>query len=296
MAGKEAQAAGGGIDAGGAAAGGDKKSLAGADVLAVHKTGAGNAYHNQEGIVQRHIHGPGKVVKRSGEVLAADKLYRGVLPGLVRGPVSGQDTEVDGLEGKVRVQLAGLSVKAKPAVVPDAVRKVRCLLDLCQKAARTNCVDSAGRQEKHIPWLHLISGQYVRNGAVCNAALVLLPGDLLLKAAVESGAGLGGNYVPHFRLSAELRAVDAAGHGIVRMDLNGEVAVRVDEFDEEGKNCPNSLVDVFSKKLLLIHGTKLKHAHAPERTVVHQGEVLAVAGYFPGFAYLGQVPGDTFIG
>lgn len=68
---EELQAVRGGNDAGGGAAGGDKESLAGADVLAVHKTGSGNTYHNQEGIVQRHIHGPGEVVKRSGEVLAA---------------------------------------------------------------------------------------------------------------------------------------------------------------------------------------------------------------------------------
>lgn len=68
---EELQAVRGGNDAGGGAAGGDKEGFAGTDVHAVNKTGAGDADHNQEGIVQIYVHGLCEVVERGGEVLAA---------------------------------------------------------------------------------------------------------------------------------------------------------------------------------------------------------------------------------
>ena len=120
MTAKDFETAGGGNDVHGAAARGDQEGLTGADGQAVNCTGAGQAHDHKERIVQRDGHGLCEAVQVGGEILAAHQRHRSIRNFLVRRTVIGINLEVDGLEGKVRMELAGLSFLGLGAKPPTA--------------------------------------------------------------------------------------------------------------------------------------------------------------------------------
>ena len=141
--------------------------------------------------------------------------------------------EVEGLGGEFGMELAGFAVHAGAVVVEDAVGDVAGLLDLGEEDATADGMDTAGREVEHIAGLDLVVGEDFGDGAVFYSFLVLIGGYGLLEAGIEVGAWVGLDDVPHLRL-AHL-AVDALGHLVVGVDLDAQVALGIDELDEQGQ-------------------------------------------------------------
>ena len=140
--------------------------------------------------------------------------------------------EVEGLGGEFGVEFAGLAVHAGAVVVEDAVGDVAGLLDLGEEDATTDGMDTAGGEVEDIAGLDLMVGEDLGDGAVFYAFLVLIGGYGLLEPGIEVGAWVGLDDVPHLGL-AHL-AMDSLGHLVVGMDLDAEVALGIDELDEQG--------------------------------------------------------------
>ena len=130
------------------------------------------------------------------------------------------------------MELTGFAIHARAVVVVDAVGDVAGLLDLGEEDTATDGMDTTGREVKHITGLDLMVGQYLGDGTVFYALLVLIGGYGLFEAGIEVGAGVGLDDVPHLRL-AHL-AMDALGHLVIGMHLDAEVTLGIDEFDEQG--------------------------------------------------------------
>ena len=141
--------------------------------------------------------------------------------------------EVEGLGGEFGMQLAGLAVHAGAVVVEDAVGDVTGLLDLGEEDATADGMDTTGREVEDIAGLDLMVGEHLGDGTVFYSFLVLIGGYGLLEAGIEVGAGVGLDDVPHLGL-AHL-AMDPLGHLVVGMDLDAEVALGIDEFDQQGQ-------------------------------------------------------------
>ena len=139
---------------------------------------------------------------------------------------------VEGLGGEFGVELAGLAVHAGAVVVEDAVGDVAGLLDLSEEDTATDGMDTTGREVEHIACLDLMVGQHLGDGTVFYAFLVLIGGYGLLEAGIEVGAGVGLDDVPHLRL-AHL-AMYPLCHLVVGVHLDAEVALGIDELDQQG--------------------------------------------------------------
>ena len=152
---------------------------------------------------------------------------------------------VEGLGGQFGVELAGLAVHAGAVVVEDAVGDVAGLLDLGEEDTTTDGMDTTGREVEHIACLDLMVGQYLGDGTVFYAFLVFIGGYGLLEAGIEVGAGVGLDDVPH--LAFAHLAMDALGHLVVGMDLDAEVALGIDELDQQGQLAMVFLVDLLAE-------------------------------------------------
>lgn len=153
--------------------------------------------------------------------------------------------EVEGLGGEFGMELAGLAVHAGAVVVEDTVGDVTGLLDLGEEDATTDGMDTTGREVEYIAGLDLMVCEDLGDGAVFYAFLVLIGGYGLLEAGIEVGAWVGLDDVPHLRL-AHL-AVDALGHLVVGVDLDAQVALGIDELDQQGQLAMVFRIDGFAE-------------------------------------------------
>ena len=131
----------------------------------------------------------------------------------------------------LRVQLARLAVQSGTVVIVDAVGDVGGLLDLRQEAAAADGMDAAGGQEEDVAGSDGMLRQHLGDAVFRHQADVVVGGDPLLQTGNQFCAGFGADHVPHLRLAAA--AVALCGQLVVRMDLDAEVALRVDEFDQQ---------------------------------------------------------------
>lgn len=76
--------------------------------------------------------------------------FRGGLGGVVAGAVLQPNAVVDGIFRLVDMQFAGVTVGILAPEVIDAVGDIRSLLDLGEEVARSDGVESSGRQEVQI--------------------------------------------------------------------------------------------------------------------------------------------------
>ena len=139
---------------------------------------------------------------------------------------------VEGLGGQFGVQFAGFAVHARAVVVVDAIGDITALLDLGEEDATTDGMDTTGREVEDIAGLDLVVGEHLGDGTVFYALLVFIGGYGLLEAGIEVGTRVGLDDVPH--LAFAHLAMDALGHLVVRMDLDAEVTLGIDELDEQG--------------------------------------------------------------
>ena len=139
---------------------------------------------------------------------------------------------VEGLGGEFGVEFAGFAIHARAVVVVDAVGNIAGLLDLGEEDATTDGMDTTSREVEDITGLDLMVGQHLGDGTVFYAFLVFIGGYGLFEAGIEVGAGVGLDDVPHLRL-AHL-AMYPLCHLVVRVHLDAEVTLGIDEFDEQG--------------------------------------------------------------
>ena len=99
--------------------------------------------------------------------------------------------------------------------------------------------------------------------------------------------------IPHLGLS--LGIVAFCGQFIIRMDLNGEVAFRVNEFDQERELVARIGIDFFAYELAfeLLH--QFGDGLALEFSVGNDGFMALYAGKFPAFADIMLICNDFLI-
>ena len=139
------------------------------------------------------------------------------------------------------MELAGLSVQSRTVVIVDAISDVRSLLNLRQIASAPDGMDAAGGQEKDVAGRHFVLRQDLRDAVLRHQADILVRGEGGLQAGNQLCSGCRVQHIPHLRLAAA--AVMPEGKRIVRMHLDAEVALRVDELDEQRKLAGKQLGD-----------------------------------------------------
>ena len=196
--------------------------------------GALEAHGDDETVVfdEVAVHGAVDLHDTDIEVGGIDDLDGTVVGVDVLGAVVFLYVVVEGLGGEFGVQFAGFAVHAGAVVVEDAVGDIGGLLDLGEEDAATDGMDTTGREVEDITGLDLMVGQHLGDGTVFYALLVLIGGYGLFEAGIEVGAWVGLDDVPHLTL-AHL-AMDTLGHLVVRVDLDAEVTLGIDELDEQG--------------------------------------------------------------
>ena len=138
---------------------------------------------------------------------------------------------VESLGRQLRMQFSRTTIHAGTVVVVDAVGDVGRLLHLGQQDAGTNGMDTSGGQVEHIAGRDLMTGQDTGDGIVADMLPIFVGRYLAAETGIEIASRFGVDDVPHLAL-AHL-AVDALSHSIVRMNLDAEVAMGIDELDEQ---------------------------------------------------------------
>ena len=147
--------------------------------------------------------------------------------------IVGLDMEVQGLCRQGCVELTRLAIETWTVVVEDAIGDIRGLLDLSEEDAPTDGVHTTGREVENIARLDLVVGKDLGDGAILDAPLVFVGRNLLFEARIEVGTRVGLDDIPHLGL-AHL-AMLALGHLVVGMYLYAQVALGIDELDEQGQ-------------------------------------------------------------
>lgn len=129
------------------------------------------------------------------------------------------------------VQLARLTVKSRTIVVEDAVSDIAGLLNLGKTDAATDGMYPTRWQVEDIARMNLVLGKDIDYGSVSHTLGILLRRNLLLEACIQIGTRLAVDDVPHLGL-AHL-AMLALCHLVIRMHLDAEVGMCVDELDEQ---------------------------------------------------------------
>lgn len=187
------------------------------------------------------------------------------------------------------VQGARLSVRAHAAVIVHAVRHVGILLDLRDDDPLADRVQRAGGNEEHVTLVHRRSVQHLGEGVVLDPALKFLTTDLVIKPVIEERARLTVENIPHFRLAVLVLVFERVLVG--RMDLNGQVALCVNQLGEDGKilEFPAILAQNLFAVFCEISGKRLSVV-LPSH---NDGGAVRVAGKHPRFSQRMQVAFDA---
>ena len=129
------------------------------------------------------------------------------------------------------MQLTGLAVLADSAVVVDAVSGIRVLLYLGDKDTLSDSMESAAFYKENIALMHRDIVCHFKQSIVLDTVCEFLAGYLMLKAVEQLCAFLAVNDIPHLGLA--VFALDAQCILVVRVNLNGEIVLCVDEFYED---------------------------------------------------------------
>lgn len=167
--------------------------------------------------------------------------------------------KVKGFGSQGGMQLAGLAVHAHTVIVKDAVCHVARLLNFCKQDAATDSMDTTGREIEDIALADLMACEGVAYRAVSHHAYIFLTREFAFETGIKEGAWLGVYDIPHLRLA--VLAVMTTRHGIVGVDLNGEVAVSVYELHQQWQGIAITLRNTgtkrFFRKLLYDFGKGL---------------------------------------
>ena len=154
--------------------------------------------------------------------------------------------EVEGLRCQVGMQLTRLAIHARTVVVEDTVGDIARLLDLRQEDAATDGMDTACGEVEDIARLDLVVGKNLSDAAVGNTTAIFLQGYLLFETGIEMRPFVGPDNIPHLGL-AHL-TVQTLRHIVVRMDLDAQVALRIDELHQERQLAVVSGIDSLAEE------------------------------------------------
>ena len=124
-----------------------------------------------------------------------------------------------------------IAVKPEAAVVVNSVGNVRGLLDFSYEASCSDGVDAACRQEEHVSRLHLEIGEGIGDGIVLHHRHIFLRCEVPVETGKEMGSLVGSHDIPHLGLA--LGVVTLCGQPVIRVNLDGEVGLGIDELDEQ---------------------------------------------------------------
>ena len=259
------------------------------------RTGALDTHHHQERIQSRQILSERlvEIILARREIPATYQLIFSILLLRIMSPVIRINIIIDSILRKLRMQLARLSVQTKSAIIVNPIRNVRRLLNLRYETTATDGMYTAGRKEKHIPGIDLKPGENIGDGVVPDPLDILLWGDFLGETGQQVRALVGTHDIPHLGLALGVMAL--LGQFVVRMDLNGEILLSVNEFNQKRKLVAGIGVDLLADELTLVFLHEFSDGHAFELAVRDDGFMSLHAGKFPTFTYIMLICNDFLI-
>ncbi len=108
--------------------------------------------------------------------------------------------------------------------------------------------------------------------------------------------GSGVHDIPHLRLPIESGTVETGGQGVVRMDLDGQVSLCVNEFEQQREDIGRSGIDLFSDKPAFELLDELRKAPSIIWAALDNGFVTWDSGHFPALADVFLLGFDTLEG
>ena len=169
------------------------------------------------------------------EVLAVRKKlsHHAVQLQTVNGSFGVKGLGIGDLQCLFNVEGTGLSVRAKPSVVVNAVGYVGALLYLRNEYALADGMESTGLDEENVPLLDRNAAELLHEGVVLDSLAEFLLAELLIEAVDELRVGSGVNDVPHLGLAVVVFVF--VGVFIVGVNLHGQVVLGVDELYQHGE-------------------------------------------------------------
>ena len=128
------------------------------------------------------------------------------------------------------MQVPFLPVLPHSPVIIDPVGDIGILLDLRDQDIFPDSMDGPCLNKEHISFLHRNFVEHLRQRIIPDPLCELLPADLPLEPVIEEGSRPGFHHIPH--LGLPVLAFIFQRIPVVRVDLDRQVLLRVDELDE----------------------------------------------------------------
>lgn len=212
------------------------------------------------------------------ELVASDKAFDvRMVRWLRRLWCDGAAGEVDRVEGFLDVERTRFAVAVDAVPIEEAERGVAGLLDFGDHESVAQGVDRAGFEEDAIAdarFKLVEAGVAVAGG---EGAFELSAVNARFEAGVDFAAGFGSEDDPGFGL-AEVGRSEFRALGVVRMDLNGERELRIQEFEQEREL---RLRMVAAEERWAVIGDQFVQRAAGERAVGDDTLIRAVVDDFP---------------
>ena len=191
------------------------------------------------------VEGSGDLHHTDIEIRGVDDLDGTVGRGDIFRAVVGLNMKVEGLGCQVCMQRTGLAIHARTVVVENAVGDIARLLDLGQEDAATDGMDTACGEIEDIARLDLVVGKDLSDSAISDATVVFFQGYLQFETGIEMRPFIGPDDIPHLRLTH--LTMQPPRHVVVGMDLDAQVALRINELDQERQLAVVSSIDSLAK-------------------------------------------------
>ncbi len=239
-------------------------------------------YHEAASRYQVSAHGPGTFQQAGAEMGRIQQTALGIRGVLIRGLVIGLHAKIQCLGSQNGMQLARESVHAGAVVIEYPVGDIAGLLNLGQENATAYGVDASGWQVENVAGPHLMAGQHIADGGIGHSTVILALSDGPAEARVYEAARLGIYHIPHLGFSGLV--VFGAGHGIVGMHLDAQVAARVDKLGQQRQLSLMLLCNIRAQYfgLMLLH--HVGKVAPPEWSVGYYGGAVGDYANLPRFA------------
>jgi hypothetical protein len=186
--------------------------------------------------------------------------------------------EIDALNRLLNVQIplrAGCRIGSVPIERP--VSRVAILLDFDQQTACAYRMHTAGWEKNSIACLNGNSVNVIDHGALAKSLLKALSRDRLTKSKEKLGVRMRGGHVPKLALRL---ASQSAGNIVRRMNLQRQLFLRIEDFDEQRKtwslgNLPKDFVSLL--------GPQFVQSSSAQRAAGHDALRFGTIDNFPRF-------------
>ena len=175
-------------------------------------------------------------------------------------------------------------------VVVDTISDIAGLLDLGDKRAFTDGVNTTGRNKEAVVGMNLILLQGIDDRPVVHHPGVFLGSDGFFQSHAQRSARIRLQGVPHLCLAHGLSL--PVCRLVIRMNLNGEILSGVDKLHEQRK-CVSEAFVVFVSYHFFFHlGDDIVEVPALVFAFCHYRFIVFYARYFPAFPDVGLLVVD----